>query len=116
MVVSARKEVILSAGAVHTPQVLQLSGIGPRTLLEAAKIDVLVDLPGVGANFQDHAFLNVGYACTIPLLCNESRLMRMIQGRTAHHQFLKILRGKEILQQAMLRMTTLTVSAFGLKH
>lgn len=52
---TARLEVILSAGAVHTPQILQLSGIGPRDLLESAGIDVLVDLPGVGYNFQDHA-------------------------------------------------------------
>lgn len=55
----AKKEVILAAGAVHTPQILQLNGIGPSTILEAAGVDVLVDLPGVGSNFQDHpvAFL-----------------------------------------------------------
>jgi choline dehydrogenase-like flavoprotein len=61
--VKARKEVILSAGTVHTPQILQLSGIGPKDLLEKAKIDVLVDIPGVGQNFQDHAYLSVGYQC-----------------------------------------------------
>ncbi|SPO02312.1 related to alcohol oxidase [Cephalotrichum gorgonifer] len=56
-VVKARKEVILAAGAIHTPQVLQLSGIGGEKALEEAGIDVLVDLPGVGANFQDHHYI-----------------------------------------------------------
>ncbi|KAL2270795.1 hypothetical protein VTJ83DRAFT_166 [Remersonia thermophila] len=52
--VKAKQEVILSAGALRTPQILQLSGIGPKRLLQSAGIDVVVDLPGVGANFQDH--------------------------------------------------------------
>ncbi|KAK2605573.1 hypothetical protein N8I77_008402 [Diaporthe amygdali] len=56
--VSANKEVIVSAGTVHTPQLLQLSGIGPKSILEAGGIDVLVDLPGVGQNFQDHSSLS----------------------------------------------------------
>lgn len=55
--ISADKEVILAAGAVHTPHLLQLSGIGPQSLLEAGGIEVLVDLPGVGQNFQDHSSL-----------------------------------------------------------
>ncbi|RDL38732.1 Glucose oxidase [Venustampulla echinocandica] len=59
--VKANKEVIISAGTVHTPQILQLSGIGPKGLLESAKIPVVVDLPGVGQNFQDHAWLSVAY-------------------------------------------------------
>lgn len=48
------QEVILAAGAVHTAQILQLSGIGPAALLESLGIDIVADLPGVGANFQDH--------------------------------------------------------------
>ncbi|KAL5388279.1 hypothetical protein PMIN06_005250 [Paraphaeosphaeria minitans] len=50
----AKKEVVLAAGAVHTPQILQLSGIGPKAVLEAANISIKVDAPGVGNNFQDH--------------------------------------------------------------
>lgn len=52
--VKAKKEVVLAAGAVHSPQILQLSGIGPKAVLAAAKIKVKVDAPGVGNNFQDH--------------------------------------------------------------
>jgi choline dehydrogenase len=54
MHVSAKREVILSAGSIGTPQILQLSGIGPRTLLQQHGIDVVHELNGVGANLQDH--------------------------------------------------------------
>ena len=50
----AAREVILSAGAIGSPQLLQLSGIGPADLLQAHDIPVVVDLPGVGENLQDH--------------------------------------------------------------
>ncbi|OBR09356.1 Glucose oxidase [Colletotrichum higginsianum IMI 349063] len=52
--VKAKKEVVIATGAIRTPQLLQRSGVGPKSLLEAAGIDVVVDLPGVGQNFQDH--------------------------------------------------------------
>ena len=52
--VRANREVILSAGAIGSPQILQLSGIGPAALLQARGIPVAVDLPGVGNNLQDH--------------------------------------------------------------
>ncbi|KAI1339218.1 hypothetical protein F5Y15DRAFT_423928 [Xylariaceae sp. FL0016] len=52
--VKANKEVIVSAGGIHSPQVLQRSGIGPKKLLQSGSIAPLVDLPGVGQNFQDH--------------------------------------------------------------
>ena len=52
--VSARKEVILSGGAINSPQLLQLSGIGDANWLRDAGVNPLVDLPGVGRNLQDH--------------------------------------------------------------
>ncbi|KAK2045759.1 alcohol oxidase [Colletotrichum somersetense] len=58
LTVKAKKEVILSAGTIHTPHLLQVSGIGPKKILEAGGIDVRVDLPGVGQNFQDHPSLS----------------------------------------------------------
>lgn len=52
--VEARKELILSAGAIGSPTILQLSGIGPAQHLKETGIDVVADLPGVGENLQDH--------------------------------------------------------------
>jgi choline dehydrogenase len=52
--VTAECEVILCAGSIGSPQILQLSGIGPAALLRQHGIDVVCDLPGVGANLQDH--------------------------------------------------------------
>ncbi|KAF1828218.1 hypothetical protein BDW02DRAFT_635312 [Decorospora gaudefroyi] len=53
---SGRKaEVVISAGALHTPTILQRSGIGPASFLKTADIPVVLDLPGVGSNFQDHS-------------------------------------------------------------
>ncbi|KAF7155941.1 hypothetical protein CNMCM6106_007853 [Aspergillus hiratsukae] len=57
----ARREVILSAGAIQSPQLLMLSGIGPEGTLRSHAIDVLVDLPGVGQNMWDHPFFAPSY-------------------------------------------------------
>ncbi len=57
--VMASREVILSAGAFNTPQLLKLSGIGPATELDSLQIPVIVDLPGVGTNLQDRYEISV---------------------------------------------------------
>ncbi|PPQ80124.1 hypothetical protein CVT25_001423 [Psilocybe cyanescens] len=57
VIVTARREVILAAGAVNTPQILQLSGIGDSKDLQALKIHPIIDNPSVGANLSDHTLL-----------------------------------------------------------
>ena len=60
-------ETILAGGAINTPQLLQLSGVGPAELLRSLGIDVVADLPGVGANLQDHLEVYIQHACTQPV-------------------------------------------------
>ncbi|WKK17298.1 GMC family oxidoreductase N-terminal domain-containing protein [Achromobacter insolitus] len=57
--VRARREVIVSCGAINTPKLLQLSGLGPAELLRQHNIDVVCDLPGVGENLSDHYSVRV---------------------------------------------------------
>ena len=59
--VRATREVLLCAGSIGSPQILQLSGLGPADLLQSHDIPVLRDLPGVGANLQDHLQLRAVY-------------------------------------------------------
>ena len=62
--VEASHEIILSGGAINSPQILMLSGIGPADHLCKHGIEVKLDLPGVGQNLQDHPTVLVKYACT----------------------------------------------------
>jgi len=61
--IKASCEIILAAGAPHSPQVLQLSGIGPKSLLSGLGIKTLVDLPGVGYNFHDQPSMFMSFNC-----------------------------------------------------
>ncbi len=67
-VLSASKEVILSAGTFQSPQLLMLSGIGPAATLQEHGIDVLVDRPGVGQNMWDHVMFGPSYAVNFDTL------------------------------------------------
>ena len=62
--IAARREVILAAGAIGSPHILQLSGIGPAAALLAAGVPVRHDLAGVGENLQDHLQVRFVYACS----------------------------------------------------
>lgn len=65
--ITARAEVIIAAGALNSPTILQRSGIGSKTILYAAGIPVLLELPGVGANLQDHSGPTLTWNYTKPL-------------------------------------------------
>lgn len=67
---TATREVVLCAGAVNSPKLLMLSGIGPGEDLRGHGIEVLHDLPGVGSNLQDHLEVWVQHACNRPITLN----------------------------------------------
>jgi choline dehydrogenase len=75
----AAREVILAAGTVQTPQLLQLSGIGRASLLQSHGIPVVKDLPGVGENLQDHLQLRLMYKVRKPITTNDE--LRTVAGK-----------------------------------
>ncbi|GAB7366759.1 hypothetical protein MBLNU230_g0713t1 [Neophaeotheca triangularis] len=83
--IRARKEVILAAGSVQSPQLLELSGIGSKEVLSAAGIEQVVDLPGVGNNLQDHLrivnsyILKDGYTTVDDLQLNSALAEQQLQ-------------------------------------
>jgi len=67
----ARKEILVSGGAYNSPQLLQLSGVGPADLLRQHGIDVVLDAPGVGHDLQDHMQVRVVMRCTQSITLND---------------------------------------------
>jgi choline dehydrogenase len=70
-VVKAAREVVLCGGAINSPQLLMLSGIGPAAHLGGLGIALVHDLPGVGQNLQDHYQTRMAYRCTQPITVND---------------------------------------------
>ena len=69
--VSARGEVILCAGALHSPQLLELSGIGNGEILRDLGVEVVTHLPGVGENLRDHLQPRISFECNAPVTAND---------------------------------------------
>ena len=67
----ARKEILVSSGAYNSPQLLQLSGVGPAELLKSHGIDVVLDAPGVGNDLQDHLQVRMVMRCAQPITLND---------------------------------------------
>ena len=65
------REVLLAAGALQTPQLLQLSGVGPAALLSELGIPIVAAIEGVGENLQDHLQFRLQYECTKPITTND---------------------------------------------
>jgi len=97
-IANAHREVIVSAGAFNSPQLLQLSGLGPRALLERHGIAVVRDIPGVGGGLQDHFYVRTVWKCTQRITINDA--MGSLFGRIGMG-----------LRYALLRRGPLTVSA-----
>jgi choline dehydrogenase len=76
---SAAREVILSAGAIQSPQLLQLSGVGPAPLLQSLGIPVVAELSGVGENLQDHLQIRAIYKVSKPITTNDQ--LRSLVGK-----------------------------------
>jgi choline dehydrogenase len=75
----ARREVVLAAGAINTPQLMMLSGLGDGEHLASKGIATVRHLPGVGRNMQDHLYVVMGYACLQPVsLIHTLRLDKLI--------------------------------------
>ncbi|KAI1476103.1 putative GMC oxidoreductase [Daldinia eschscholtzii] len=70
--ISARKEIVLSAGVFGSPQLLQASGVGPEELLKQHNIPVVANRPGVGQNMQDHLYFGVTHAVNAPTISSLS--------------------------------------------
>ncbi|MGJ4884927.1 MULTISPECIES: choline dehydrogenase [unclassified Bradyrhizobium] len=67
----ARKEILVSSGAYNSPQLLQLSGVGPAELLKQHGLDVVLDAPGVGSDLQDHLQVRIVMRCSQRITLND---------------------------------------------
>lgn len=70
-IASARREIVLASGVFGSPQILQLSGVGPAEELRGLGIDVIHDAPGVGANLHDHFHTYLSYRCSRSITAND---------------------------------------------
>ncbi len=90
--VRASREVILCAGAIGSPHILELSGIGNSAVLEAAGVAPVKHLPGVGENLIDHLQVRTSYECSRPITINDT-LRNPLRGAKAGLQYLLTRRG-----------------------
>jgi choline dehydrogenase len=85
----ARRSVLLCGGAIHSPQLLMLSGIGPAEHLRAMGIAVVSDLPGVGHNLQDHVAAGVLCSCSRPISLNRTLTPWRLPGAIVRYALLR---------------------------
>lgn len=100
----ARKEVVVSGGAYNSPQLLQLSGVGPAELLKQHGIEIVLDAPGVGRSLQDHLQVRVVTRCTQRITLND----------VVNHPIRRTLAGARyaIMRQGWLTIAAGTAGAF----
>ena len=93
--------VILTAGAIHTPKILMNSGVGPKKKLSAAGIPVLLDVPGVGENLQDHPSVPMTFTLTTPLAGRVGSAMGSFEELTQYRDW--VVEGGEVLKTTSAR-------------
>jgi choline dehydrogenase len=96
--VRARKEILVSGGAYNSPQLLQLSGVGPAELLKQHGIEIVLDAPGVGNDLQDHMQVRLVMRCAQRVTLND----------IVNHPVRRVMAG---VQYAALRKGPLTIAA-----
>lgn len=113
-IVQAKKMVVVSCGALGTPSVLERSGVGSPEILKGAKVDVVAELPGVGANYQDHHLVIYPYLSS--LSANET-IDALVGGRLDPVELIKknapILGWNAMDITCKLRPTQLEIAALG---
>ncbi|KAL8866246.1 MAG: hypothetical protein Q9174_006414 [Haloplaca sp. 1 TL-2023] len=80
-VLTATREVILSAGAFRSPQLLMVSGVGPRAAVQDNDIPLINNLAGVGDNLEDHPFFATSFAVKVPTIATEDALAQYLESR-----------------------------------
>ncbi|KXN88671.1 Glucose dehydrogenase [FAD, quinone] [Leucoagaricus sp. SymC.cos] len=81
---TARKEVVISGGSINTPQIMLLSGIGPKDELEALGIKTIIDNPSVGKNFSDQPSISVGFSTNLPDTTTFNQTAALAQWKSNH--------------------------------
>lgn len=99
----AAREIILCAGAVNSPKLLMLSGVGPADHLRELGIDVVQDAPGLGANLQNHLCWRMQYACSAPVTAY--RYMNPLRGAVACLDY-------AVRRRGILSQTTVATGGF----
>lgn len=104
--VFAQKEVILSAGAFGSPQILMLSGVGEAHYLKSLGIEVKKDLPSLGQNLQDHCFAIISSTAKVPTANHDLKTLRQVKG-VLEYLFLKkgIATGSPLEANAFLKVS-----------
>jgi choline dehydrogenase len=105
--VRARREVVLCAGAIDTPKLLMLSGIGAADDLRRHGIAVVADLPGVGSNLQDHLKLSVRWRCRTTI-AGSTMVAGLFTSSSSEHGDLQVIVGRGLEQPDAI--VTITVS------
>jgi choline dehydrogenase len=121
--VRADREVILAGGAINSPHLLLLSGIGPAEQLREHGIEVVADLPGVGENLHDHADIAVKQACTEPVSLHDAVqpfgklkigirwfLLKDGLGATNHYEAAAFIRSRAGIEHPDLQLTFLPMA------